>query len=230
VLYEPEGALNRPVVERLVRLLALADELDMVIELALFTHYMVYPVRTRDEYLERITPELRPWRNCIFQVWNEYGDHVLRHYETIKLLDPDRLVTNSPGGAGVLGSGVENRVLDLLTPHTARRGTKFWETAPEQVAMLLDTYDKPVIDDEPARTGIRDFGGLPESRPEQHLLHIDRVREVGGYHNYHHDMFQNGYGHPATPPLGIPDAEFSAFYRPIFEHLRELAPDEVRRS
>jgi hypothetical protein len=31
-------------------------------------------------------------------------------------------------------------------------------------------------------------------------------------------MFQNGYG-----PLGIPDAEFSDFHRPIFEHLRALA-------
>ena len=41
-------------------------------------------------------------------------------------------------------------------------------------------------------------------------------------------MFQNGYGHPATPPLGIPDAEFSPFHRPVFEHLRELAPAEVR--
>ena len=106
VLYEPEGALNREPVERLKRLLALADELGMVVELALFTHYMVYPVRTRDEYLQRITRELLPWRNCIFQVWNEYDDHVLRHYETVKLIDADRLVTNSPGGAGVLGRAV----------------------------------------------------------------------------------------------------------------------------
>ena len=71
----------------------------MVVELALFTHYRVYPLSTRTGWLERITPALRPWRNCIFQVWNEYDDHTLLHYRTIKRLDPERLVTNSPGGA-----------------------------------------------------------------------------------------------------------------------------------
>jgi hypothetical protein len=39
-------------------------------------------------------------------------------------------------------------------------------------------------------------------------------------------MFQNGYGHPATPPDGIPNAEFSPFHRPVFEHLRELATQD----
>ena len=223
LLYKPSGALNEPALERLKRLLAVADELHMVIELALFTHYRVYPVSTRTHWLEQITPALRPWRNCIFQVWNEYDDHTLDHYETIKRLDPGRLVTNSPGGAGVLGGDDGNRTLDLLTPHTTRHSADFWEVAPAEVERLMEQYAKPVIDDEPARTGIRDFGGRPDSRTEQHLMHIDRVRACGGYHNYHHDMFQNGMGHPATPPLGIPDAEFSAFHRPVFEHLRGLA-------
>jgi hypothetical protein len=230
VLYEPEGALNQPAVERLKRLLTIADELKMVIELALFTHYRVYPVSTRTGWLERIVPELTPWRNCIFQVWNEYDDHTLQHVEEIKGIDPQRLVTNSPGGAGVLGSDVENRTLDLLTPHTTRHDADFWEVAPAEVEQLIARYGKPAIDDEPARTGIRDFGGRPDSRTEQHLIHIDRVRACGGYHNYHHDMFQSNYGHPATPPLGIPDAEFSDFHRPIFEHLRELAPGTCLRQ
>jgi hypothetical protein len=227
VLYEPGGALNRPAVERLKRLLMAADELGMVIELALFTHYCVYPASTRTGWLKRITPELQPWRNCIFQVWNEYDAHTLQHYETIKRIDPRRLVTNSPGGSGVLGKDDENRTLDLLTPHTTRRND-FWETAPMEIARLIEEYGKPVIDDEPARTGIRDFGGRPDSQIEQHLAHIDRVRACGGYHNYHHDMFQNGYDHPATPPLGIPNAEFSAFHHPTFEHIRALAPADVR--
>jgi hypothetical protein len=38
-----------------------------------------------------------------------------------------------------------------------------------------------------------------------------------------HDLFQNGYRRPAMPPLGISDAEFSEFHRPIFEHLRAAA-------
>ena len=227
MLYEPHDALYEPAVERLKRLLAVADELHMVVELALFSHYRVYPVSTRTGWLERITPALRPWRNCIFQVWNEYDDHTLDHYETIKRLDPQRLVTNSPGGAGVLGGEDENRALDLLTPHTTRHGD-FWEIAPAEIERLMETYAKPVIDDEPARTGVRDFGGRPDSRTEQHLMHIDRVRACGGYHNYHHDMFQGGYGHPATPPLGIPDAEFSAFHRPIFEHRLNLALGDIQ--
>ncbi len=44
---------------------------------------------------------------------------------------------------------------------------------------------------------------------------------------YHHDMFQSGYGAPSTPP-GIPDTEFSPFHVPVFQHLRELAPREIR--
>ena len=230
VLFEPGGAINPDPLERLQSLLTMADQLGMVIELALFTHYLVYPVRTRDDFVDLITEALRPWRNCIFQIWNEYDDHPLRHYEGIKRLDPERLVTNSPGGAGVLGSRQENAALDLLTPHTHRRGLgEFEDVAPQQVEMLLEEFGKPVIDDEPARNGIRDFGGRPDARAEQHLLHIDRVRQVGGYHNYHHDMFQCGYGAPSTPPQGIPDPEFSDYHRPVFEHLRNLAPPDVAR-
>jgi hypothetical protein len=230
VLYEPKGEVASEPLARLKRLLTIADELRMAVELALFTHYLVYPVRTRDGYVARITRELQPWRNCIFQVWNEYDDHTLHHLDEIKRIDPERLVTNSPGGAGVLGEEEHNRALDLLTPHTTRHNAPFWEVAPEEIATLIERYDKPVIDDEPARTGIRDFGGRPDSRAEQHLEQIDRVRACGGYHVYHHDMFQNGYGHPATPPLGIPNAEYSEFHKPIFEHLRSLAPNEVRET
>lgn len=231
VLYEPQGFVNQEALGRLTNLLTVADELQMAVEIALFTHYMVYPVRTRDDWFERITKELRPYRNVIFQLWNEYDDHPLRHVETIKRIDADRLVTNSPGGADVLGRPVENQVLDLLTPHTFRRGAgSFWEVAPEQIRMLMERYEKPVIDDEPARTGIRDFGGTPESRIEQHITHMSKVWEYGGYHHYHHDMFQSGAGAPTTPPDGIPDPEFSDFHRPAFEHIRDHAPDDVKEG
>jgi len=222
-LYEPEGEIQTEALARLTRLLTLADEEGMVIEIALFTHYLVYPVRTRDDYVERLTRALRPWRNCIFQVWNEYDDGTLRHLETIKREDPERLVTNSPGGAGRLGDQAENQMLDLLSPHTFRHGQgNFWEVAPQQVADLVARYGKPVLDDEPARTGTPKHGGNPGSSVEQHIAHIDAVRAVGGYGNYHHDMFQSDYGAPTTPPEGIPDPEFSPFHRQIFEHLRTL--------
>lgn len=51
----------------------------------------------------------------------------------------------------------------------------------------------------PARTGARDCGGTPDSRPEQHIAHVDRTRGCGSYHNYHHDVFQSGYGRTASP-------------------------------
>lgn len=71
-------------------------------------------------------------------------------------------------------------------------------------------------------TGTVQFGGIEGGRqPEQHIAQIQHVREVGGYHTYHHDMFQNGYGHPATPPEGLPDPDFSPFHRRAFDFLRQ---------
>jgi len=140
----------------------------------------------------------------------------------IKALDPRRIVTNAPGFASDLGDETQNRLLDLLTPHTVRRVERFWQRAPQQIASMLAKYKKPVIDDEPARTGIIQFGGIEGgTRPEQHIEHIRSVRAVGGYHTYHHDMFQSGYGHPATPPSGLPDPDFAPFHRQVFDFLRE---------
>jgi len=116
-----------------------------------------------------------------------------------------------------------NRTLDVLTPHTTRSEAQpFWYVAPAQVEYLINTYKKPVIDDSPARTGLINFGGIQGgTKPEQHIEHIRRVRAVGGYHNYLHDMFQNGYGNEATPPSGIPDPDFHPFHRKMFDYLRD---------
>jgi hypothetical protein len=40
---------------------------------------------------------------------------------------------------------------------------------------------------------------------------------AGGYYTYHHDMFQGGYGDPATPPDGIPGPDFSPFHRAVLD-------------
>lgn len=45
------------------------------------------------------------------------------------------------------------------------------------------------------------------------------VWQVGGHVTYHHDMFQTGYNSTAVPPHGIPDPEFSAYHRQVFEFL-----------
>jgi hypothetical protein len=166
---------------------------------------------------------LFPYRNLILQIWNEKAVEVPRYYEAIRNVDPERIICNSPGGSNVLGDDEHNRLMDILTPHTVRRGLeRFWETAPQQIATLIETYRKPVIDDEPARTGTVQFGGIEGgTQPEQQVAQIKSVRAVGGYHTYHHDMFQNGYDHPATPPTGIPDPDFSPFHRQVFDYLRD---------
>ena len=52
--------------------------------------------------------ELKPSRNVIFQIWNEFDYRTVDYFEVVKSVDKERLVTNSPGYAGVLGSVREN--------------------------------------------------------------------------------------------------------------------------
>ena len=142
----------------------------------------------------------------------------------VKRVDPKRLVTNSPGFAGVLGRDEENRVLDYLTPHTSRqdRGPT-WVNAPREVAGLIKKFGKPVVDDEPGRNGTNKFGGPRErTYPTDHILHIWEVVKAGGHPTYHHDMFQLGYGAESVPPSGVPDPEFSAYHREVFEFIGVL--------
>jgi hypothetical protein len=221
--------LNTEALARAKELIVAADRQGMVIELCLFTHYLVYPRETRNAFLRLVTEELRPYGNMYFEIWNECSEDTVEHYKLIKSLDPARLVTNSPGGSNVLGSDEENRTLDFLSPHTIRRG-EFWKDAPEQIRKLRETYKKPVVDDEPARCGTHNFGGNGETKIEQHLGQLDADRKFGGYHVYHHDMFQLGYGDPSIPPNGIPAPEFSKFHLKAFEYLRSIAPSEVTKA
>jgi hypothetical protein len=141
----------------------------------------------------------------------------------IKQADPGRLVTSSPGFAGVLTAAAEETALmDYLTPHTSRQGAgKPWEIGPAEIGYLLARYRKPVVDDEPARNGTAQFGGPREpTSPYDHILQIAAVWRAGGHLTYHHDMFQMGAGHPSVPPSGIPDPEFSPYHRAVFEFLK----------
>ena len=223
-MYTPDGFVRDRPMSRLLDLIEAANELGMVIEVTLFSHEKQpnLPAVALERAARLMALRLRPHRNLVMQVWNEDSTEVARCYRAIKAVDPARVVTNSPGVSNVLGDAEQNAMLDLLTPHTVRRqAERFWEEAPKQIAQLMDTYGKPVIDDEPARTGIRQFGGIPESQPAQHIAQTAAVRQAGGYHTYHHDMFQCDYDHPATPPNGIPDPDFSPFHREVFDYLRE---------
>ncbi len=224
-LYFPDGQLRQANVAKLKEIIADADALGIVIELTLFAQESWHDnVRLGPQESERalaaLSRELLPHRNVAFQIWNEFSERTLEHLKTIKTVDPRRLVTSSPGGAGALGDR-KNEALDYLTPHATRQsGGKHWEIAPREIAYLLKRYRKPVVDDEPARNGTPNFGGPREvTYPSDQIVQMYQVWQLGAYVNYHHNMFQTGYGTPAVPPNGIPDPEFNPYHRQALEFL-----------
>jgi hypothetical protein len=234
-LYFPDGRLRQERVGRLKQILTDAGRAGMVIELVLFSQESWHdgirlPPEASDRAVAALTRELMPWRNVTFQVWNEFSERVLDHVKTIRSIDPRRLVTNSPGYAGVLGDAAQNAALDYLTPHTSRQAAgKPWEIGPTEIEYLLARWRKPVVDDEPARNGTPKFGGPRDSTyPTDHILQIYKVWQAGAYINYHHDMFQTGAGSPAVPPAGVPDPEFSPYHKAVFDFIalrQRYAPD-----
>lgn len=225
-LYHEDGSLKSDLVKTLNGIISDADEEKVVILLVLFSRESWNEnLRLTDEAsnraVEAVAKTFMPFRNLIFQVWNEHDYRTVDYVKIIKEVDPNRLVTNSPGYAGVLGSREENRALDFLSPHTTRDDYRHWEIAPKEIEYLLAKYRKPVVDDEPARKGTPKFGG-PKSptQPEDHILHIYNVWKVGAYAVYHHDMFQTGYGSDAVPPNGIPLPGFSNYHDRVFEFLK----------
>lgn len=226
-LYEKDGSLRPEPLERLKLLAAAAAERKMGIELAFFCQEVVHRGEPlSDEAMERavrtLAEEMRPWRNVTFQIWNEYDRHTMPLVKIIREVDPKRLVTNSPGVAGVLdGVRGESAALDYLSPHTTRRPDgQTWAVAAAEIRYLLEKFGKPVVDDEPGRNGTPQHGGPRETTsPFDHIVHIWEVRKAGGYSTYHHDMFQLGAGDPSVPPSGIPDPAFSPYHRVVFEFL-----------
>lgn len=226
-LYYPDGRLRMEHVETLKEIVRDAATRETVILLALFARESWNEdIRLNDQAAyERaaaaVAREVEPFGNIVLQVWNEHDAYTVPIYHAIKAVDPDRLVTNSPGYGGILGSNEENRLLDYLSPHTSRNADAHWEIAPHEIALLIEKFEKPVVDDEPARTGTANFGG-PGARANyafDHILRMYNVWQVGGYVVYHHDMFQTGYGTPPIPPSGIPDPEHSDYHRLAFEFL-----------
>jgi hypothetical protein len=228
-LYHPDGRLREQHVGTLQSICDDANVAGMCIQIALFSQESWHSnIRlTADaaaRAVESLTVAMIPWRNVAFQIWNEFDERVHEHLAVIRRSDPKRLVSNSSlGKDGVFFHGrAESQALDFLTPHTARQvAGRHWEIASTEVAYLLTGYQKPVIDDEPARNGTPNFGGPEEATsPYDQILQIVRMWDVGAYVTYHHDMFQTGYGSPAVPDHGIPDPEFSPYHRQVFEFLR----------
>ncbi|HZS51308.1 MAG TPA: hypothetical protein VFA54_10635 [Bryobacterales bacterium] len=125
-LYFPDGRLRDRNVARLKEIIADADRLGMVIELVLFSQESWHAnIRLGPEESHRavtaLTRELLPYRNMTFEIWNEFSERVLDHLKTIEAIDPGRLATNSPGGAGILGDREQNEALDYLSPYPTRQ-------------------------------------------------------------------------------------------------------------
>lgn len=228
-MYHPNGEIRHQHLRTLKDILASADDLGMCVELVLFSQESwTENIRITEPddaaAVEALTLALKPYRNLTFQIWNEHTDsRVLPLMRQIKSHDSKRLVTNSPGYAGELGSDEQNSALDYLTPHTTRQGDeRHWELAPRQLKSLLVGFKKPVVDDEPARNGTPNFGGPQEATsPYDHILQIYGVWQIGAHPTYHHDMFQLGYGSPSVPPSGIPDPDFNPYHQQVFRFLSQ---------
>lgn len=226
-VYHGDGSLRAAYLDRLKELLHATASLDMVVEYVFFSaesKNKKLSDKAAEKAVANLTRELLPFRNVVFQIWNEYDYRVEDYFRIVKKVDPNRLVTNSPGGGGTLGNDDHNSLLDFLTPHTSRDG-KHWEKAGNEIRGLIVKFNKPVVDDEPARSGTRETewlgGPKGETSPFDHVLHIYNVWKAGGYPVYHHDMFQTAYGTRPVPPSGIPDPDFSSYHRIVFEFLRE---------
>ncbi|HET7179867.1 MAG TPA: hypothetical protein VFI14_09085, partial [Chryseosolibacter sp.] len=224
-LYEKDGKLRAQHLSTLKKLVSSANDLEMVVLLTVFSRESWEEnIRLSDEQSDQavrtLTQELKPYRNMAFEVWNEFDHRSIDYLKIIKSVDPERLVTNSPGYGGYLGRGDENNAMDFLSPHTSRRDDLQWEISPKEIAYLLQLYQKPVVDDEPARKGTPKYGGPKKpTTPYDHILRIYNVWKAGGYVIYHHDMFQTGYGSDAVPPSGIPDPDFSPYHKIVFDFL-----------
>jgi len=225
-LYNTDGSLNPNYLLRLKSLIQDAGIKSTVILLVLFSgESWNENIRLTDVASERAVAEiawqLKPYGNVILQIWNEFNYRAIDYAKIIKGIDPGRLVTNSPGYGGDLGLPDENRIMDFLSPHTTRDDNRHWEIAATEVDYLIRKYNKPVVDDEPARKGTSQFGGPKvQVYPEDHILHIYNVWKAGGYIIYHHDMFQTGAGSDAVPANGIPSPGFSTYHDSVFNFLR----------
>jgi hypothetical protein len=225
-MYKPDGTIDKEFLELLTGIVSDADSEGTVILLVLFSRESWNEkVRLTDEASDltvaELASKLKPYRNLVFQIWNEFNYRTLDYFKIIRDIDPERLVTNSPGYGGDLGSPEENRVLDYLSPHTTRDDNRHWEISATEIGYLLKKYNKPVVDDEPARRGTPQFGG-PKTVvfPTDHIIHIYNIWKSGGYVIYHHDMFQTGYGNEAVPPNGIPLPGFSKYHDEVFNFLK----------
>lgn len=118
-MYHPDGSLDNVHFTRLKEFVSDAAKEGSVILLVLFSKESWNEnIRLSDEASKKavasLTASLKPYRNMVFQIWNEHSYRTFEYFKIIKNIDPGRIVTNSPGYAGDLGSPEENKSLDYL--------------------------------------------------------------------------------------------------------------------
>ena len=119
ILYNRDGSLKPLYLSRLKSLLTATASQGMVVEMALFSAEskdIRLSDAAADKAVANITEALKPYRNIMFQIWNELDYRTLDYFKIIKTHDPARLVSNSPGGGGTLGNDKENSLLDYPSP------------------------------------------------------------------------------------------------------------------
>ena len=225
-IFNTDGTLVPGHLSALKNIISDADSEGTIILLVLFSREswnenLKLTDDASDKAVAELTRSLMPYGNLVLQVWNEFNYRTIDYLKIIKDIDPGRIVTNSPGYAGELGSNIENQNLDYLSPHTTRNDNRHWEVAVKEIEYLIEKFNKPVVDDEPARKGTPLYGG-PKNPviPTDHIIHIYNVWKAGGYVIYHHDMFQTGGGSAAVPPNGIPVPGFSEYHDQVFDFLK----------
>ncbi len=120
-IFKEDGTIKPEQLQTIKAMIMDADEKGMVILLVFFSRESWNEnLRLSDKASENavsiLARELKPFGNVVFQVWNEFNYRTIEYYKIIKSIDKERLVTNSPGYAGDLGSLEENRVMDFFVP------------------------------------------------------------------------------------------------------------------
>lgn len=166
---DPAGLPRRPYLARLQRLLTLAGERGMIVDVTLTRGERLPDQAAHRQAVSTLAEHLRPWRNAFFDLANErnIGDARFVSVEelrelaaAVRAIDPERLLTASHAG------GETNRAsladyrgvpLDFISPHrprdaeSARRNQVVTETLRRWLDQL--EWPVPILYQEPFRRG-----------------------------------------------------------------------------
>jgi hypothetical protein len=230
---EMDGSPREPYLKKLADLVAECDRRGMAIDVTLSRgNGVTGPARLPREAahsraVETIVRKLKPWRNWYLDLGNERNikdqryvsiDELKSLRETVRMLDPNRLVTASHAGdispAELRDYLLKVRV-DFLAPHRPRHSGSPGQTA-KQTAEYLKAIKElgrivPVHYQEPFRAGWG-RGARWNPKAEDFLADLRGAKAAGAagwcFHN----------GNEVKSPDGKPRRSFDLRDGPLFEH------------